>query len=248
MATDRKRIRNSARLRRRAARSMVRYGNLNEIFNSYRDRPYDVHLARLSVLYEDLRIEIQGMIARSIVKLDVLDPQSDHQDNPTLAGRYRRYYFLRRSVATLREFAECFDELRECPEFKKASEDDVEVAKTLQDAIHFFSANIRQLRKVRNDIGGHFGKEAAQHAVENLDPKGSSKIEFILDKVGQPKDPRLHYAGDIAAAALSRSLPGKDLAAEVEHFIQTVLVSAYTHATQVVQVFIAIDLAHRFGK
>jgi len=102
----------------RRQRSQVKFGNIREVLRTHRKNPFDAHLARLCVLYEDLRMEIEGIRARNVPKLDVLDPRRDHLDHPERMGSYRRHYFLRRSIATLREFAECFGELRKCPEFQ----------------------------------------------------------------------------------------------------------------------------------
>jgi hypothetical protein len=226
---------------------MVRYGKLKDIFGSRRNRPFDIHLARLSVLYEDLRIELQGMIARSLPRLDVLDPRWEHPEDPKLTGRYRRYYFLRRTIATLNEFSECFNRIRRCPEFDEARKDP-EVATILDDAIRFFTTHKPTIQRIRNDIGGHFGNEAAHYAIENLDPSGTSKIECILNAKGMPVDPRLHFAGDIAAAALGRSLGANNLPKKVEDLIQNKLVNAYAHVTAVVQALVATDLMWRFGR
>lgn len=237
--------RKSFRAIRRRPRGQIRNAKVAKVFTPRRTG--DVHLARLSVLYEDLRIEIYGMRARSIGALDVLDPKCENTGEPQNIGRYRRYYFLRRSIATLREFSDCFHKLEQGPEFAVACKD-AEAAPILRAATEFFKKNGQFLQRIRNDIGGHFGEKAAEYAVFNLDPNVVSKIELISDASGRPNDPRLHFAGEIAAAALARHLPGKDLQHEVEHLIQNVLIDAYTHATNVVQVFVATHLMSRFGK
>jgi len=104
-------------------RSQVKFGNIREVLRTHRKNPFDAHLARLCVLYEDLRMEIEGIRARNVPKLDVLDPRRDHLDHPERMGSYRRHYFLRRSIATLPEFEECFGELRKCPEFQALLDD-----------------------------------------------------------------------------------------------------------------------------
>jgi hypothetical protein len=80
----------------RRQRSQVKFGNIREVFRTHRKNPFDAHLARLCVLYEDLRMEIEGIRARNVPKLDVLDPRRDHLDHPERMGSYRRHYFLRR--------------------------------------------------------------------------------------------------------------------------------------------------------
>src|SRR6266403_4288058 len=65
-------------------------------------------IARLAVLYEDLRIETFGIVAAkdSLGMLDYTD------------SKYRVNYFLRRSIATLIEIAEAIRMLNEDPDFQ----------------------------------------------------------------------------------------------------------------------------------
>src|SRR5262245_10793501 len=64
-------------------------------------------LARMCVLYEDLRIEHGGATEKDIERLDVL---------PSI---YRKFYFLRRSTITLMEFAGAFQVLNQRPELQR---------------------------------------------------------------------------------------------------------------------------------
>jgi hypothetical protein len=231
----------------RPPRSLVRFSELRKVFHSDREplRAYDVYLARLSVLYEDLRIEITAIAARSIPKLDILDPIQDNSENKSGIGAYRRHYFLRRAVATLREFGDCLKQLKKCPEFRQQ---DSTATEALSAAIEFFAKNMPQIQRVRNDVGGHFGQEAAQYAVKHLVSGSSGKIEFVRDGQGNPRDPRLHFAGEIAATALGRAFPGQTLSVASEIFIRDVLLEAFRQAARCVQVLIVMDLAHRFGR
>jgi hypothetical protein len=57
-------------------------------------------------------------------------------------SKYRRHYFLRRSFATVREFAECLRDLQNTPEFSAIrSAASPENVKILDDAVRFFSTN-----------------------------------------------------------------------------------------------------------
>ena len=64
-------------------------------------------IARMCVLYEDLRIEHAGATKKDIERLDVL------------RSIYRKFYFLRRSTITLMEFAGAFQVLNQRPELKR---------------------------------------------------------------------------------------------------------------------------------
>jgi hypothetical protein len=104
-------------IRGTARRSVVRTAVLPHVFNSNRERMLDAHIARLAVLYEDLRVETSAIKAHSIPCLDVLDPEHEHRDVPARIGSYRSHYFLRRSIGTLSEFADGLRLLTECEEF-----------------------------------------------------------------------------------------------------------------------------------
>jgi hypothetical protein len=64
-------------------------------------------LVRVSVLYEDLKLEFEGASAGHINGLDVTGID------------YRRFYFLRRTTATLLEFRGAFLVLQQNASFKK---------------------------------------------------------------------------------------------------------------------------------
>src|SRR5665213_887337 len=86
----------------------VRMRGLREVFVSQRGDMAQAHMVRLAVLYEGLRIELMATDKGSIRVLDSTDK------------RYRKNYFLRRSIATLVEFAETVRLLDKCPEFEGA--------------------------------------------------------------------------------------------------------------------------------
>ena len=104
-------------IRKTKQHTRMRSSSLRQVFRSDLSRDFDAHLAQLCVLYEDLRIEVSALTAKRLPRLDVLDPSGDHSDEPGNIGRYRKLYFLRRSIATIREFAECLGGLRNCPAF-----------------------------------------------------------------------------------------------------------------------------------
>src|SRR5262249_51580354 len=155
-------------------------------------------------LYEDLRIELFAIREDSIPGIDVLDPADENAESRDI-GKYRRNYFLKRSVGTLYEFAEGLRLLNSCPDFAqiKSAFDD-ETKRSWDAASEFFNSEEVLVKRVRNDIGGHFGSKAAIYATAKLSPKAVGKIEFRVD----PHDARLNFAGDIAAAAFNRHLPG----------------------------------------
>jgi hypothetical protein len=100
----------------RRLRSQTRIAELRRVFRSDQEQLVDAYIARLCVLYEDLRVELRAVSAPSIPLLDILDPADAHTEAQNV-GAYRRHYFLRRSISTLYEFAEGLRLLGDCPEF-----------------------------------------------------------------------------------------------------------------------------------
>jgi hypothetical protein len=221
------------------------FGPLRRVFRSDGVRPFDVHLAQLSVLYEDLRIETSGILTPSLPDLDWLNPLAESADEPQKVGAYRRHYFLRRSIATIREFAECLGDLRECPEFEIVRVQGSPFAQALDEAVQFFSDNERLLREARNNTGAHFGYSSAEYAIRNLSPDAIGKLSFDMED--HTTNALLHFSGELAATAFCRHLPGKTNEEKITNAIQRVAES-YQHATSLVQALLAADLMHRFGK
>ena len=231
----------------RRLRSRTLIADLRRVFRSDEKRLIDAYVARLSVLYEDLRIEILAINADSIPRLDVLDPVEENTEFRNI-GKYRRNYFLRRSIGTLYEFAEGLRLLSECPDFAgvRATFDD-ETAIQWNAATAFFHSQERLIQNVRNDIGGHFGSKAAIYAVPNLSPGAVATIDIFYDAEQLPCPPQLRFAGEIAAAAFTKHLPGNTVEEQVGGFMQNVLVPGYRHATECVHVLVVFYLWPRFG-
>jgi hypothetical protein len=188
------------------------------------------HIARVCVLYEDLRIELYATAEPSIALLDKTD---EH---------YRRHYFLRRCIATLFEFAEALRLLDARKEFHTVKTNfNAPLVESWDGAVNFFGKHEALLKLVRNDIGGHFGLKAAVYGVANVDPSNPEKIEVREGNV------YLHFAGEIAAAATMQHLEGPTVAHKFENFMQTVVVPGFKHATKSVQCVAVAYLWERFG-
>src|SRR5260370_21912695 len=135
---------------------MIRYKlhakNLQRVFND--GSLLQAHIARLCVLFEDLRIETYGIIEESLPSLDFTDEA------------YRRNYFLRRSIATVFELAEELRLLDQLDDFKKIKSSFDKVSLRHWDkAVKFFGRYESYFRRIRNDIGGHFGLNAARYSL-----------------------------------------------------------------------------------
>ena len=84
----------------------TRYGLLARVFPNDADRDLHDLGACLCVLSEDLRLEIAGIAATDLERLDACGTDA------------RSLYFQRRSIATLHEFATTFAELDKLPSFQ----------------------------------------------------------------------------------------------------------------------------------
>lgn len=194
------------------------------------------NIARLAVLYEDLRIELTAASASSIRKLDRVD------------SRYRRNYFLRKCIGTIVEFAEAIRLLDGSPEFKVIKSNfSTDILKYWTEGVKFFRKHERLLKSVRNDIGGHFGTNAAKYAVLNLDTETIGKIELI-DIGGAKARIHLYFAGEIAAvASLQHLVKGRTPSQKFANLLRLLVVS-FRHSTRCVHSIVACYLWQRFGR
>src|SRR5687768_4799976 len=102
------------------------------------DRDFAVRVARLCVLYEDLRIEYHGARAPAIADVDVL------------SAMYRQFYFIRRSLVTLIEFQGALSQINR-GKWKRWVEQhkNPAIRKGWRDAIRFFNQNYKKWEAVR---------------------------------------------------------------------------------------------------
>ena len=208
----------------------------------------DAHIARLCVLYEDLRLELLAIAADSIPPLDILDPLDEAGINPYV-GKSRRNYFLRRSIGTLHEFAEGVRLVDTCAAFSEIKAAfDGPTAQMWDSAATFFRTKEAEIKQLRNDVGGHFGSKATIYAVLRLSPDAVGFIEIVAHVKSEPGDFRLRFVGEIAATAFMRHLLGSTSDKKVGAFFTGSLMPGFRHATECVQVIAANYLWHRFGR
>jgi hypothetical protein len=137
--------------------STFKTARLSSVFRAGEDTQLSARIARLCVLYEDLRIEMYGMVAETLPDLDRTDAD------------LRRHYFIRRSIATALEFADALKLLDGLPDFGRIKDSfDPWLKRRWDKGLRFFRAFEPLLRRVRNDIGGHLGNEAATYSVQHL--------------------------------------------------------------------------------
>jgi|ERR1700722_3263463 hypothetical protein len=216
----------------RPTRTITRWPKLRKLFPLSAETGANARIARLCVLFEDLRIELIGidLIGSSVTEISTADGHFD------LAGyRLRRIYFLRRSIGTCWEFAEALRLLNETDGFRPilASFGASAEAKW-SESVQYFRQHERFWKEIRNDVGGHFGERAAQFAVRNFLSDASGLIEIQWDDRSESGDCILGFASEIAATGLLRHLPGPTLEERTKSLFDRV-VDAYGHAIVAVE-------------
>lgn len=199
--------------------------------SAFGGEPEELHagVARLSVLFDDLMLELA-------------------EAGPREVKDARRGYFIRRSMATLREFGECLIRLDGTKEF-------VQIRKRFNErergqwnsAIDWFRSKSQRIQDVRNDLGGHFSHAAALHAVRHLHEapdKGMFEVELDL-RTGAPNI-RLHFAGQFALLALGKRRGQLSLGECLVDLFQFAL-AGYKHAVICVVLVMTHHLAPAFG-
>ncbi len=215
--------------------ALIRVRELREVFGHVSVSNFEAIVARLAVLYEDLRIELYGIAEDSIPALEQLDV------------RYRRIYFLRKSIGTLWEFAEAIEHLQRCPEFRIVSaEFTPEILRYRVRAAGFFKRNARRLKLIRNDTGGHFGLEAARYAALNFAPDAVMGIELAepFTKRGRVL---LNFSGEVVATAMLRNTVGVNREHKITRLIRLAR-TGYRQATRCVHCDSYCYLWGKFGK
>lgn len=234
---------NEGSLSRGPTRSVLRHAKLRKLFPGDLDKLTDSRIARLCVLFEDLRIEITGLCL----------PRPSLEDTRGLVARFdvagyklRELYFLRRSIATCFEFAEALRLLDESSGFEElVSRFPSEGQTTWRESVNYFRHHEKFWKSVRNDVGGHFGSKAAEFAVESFLPDAGGSIEAHLNHAGKG-GVILGFASEIAATALLRHLPGGRAEEKVIALFEEV-VTAFPHAVSAVECIVAHHLWGRAG-
>ena len=215
----------------------TRFGRFSDVFPESMSKDFNARFARLAVLYEDLSLEISGMVA-------------DEGSLATLARHsdaYRKHYFARRAIGTLSEFAEAVKRLSEAPDFSKfESTFDEEQSRVWNAGAKFLDENRAMIEKVRNDVGGHFGEAASRYAVEQTDRDSSISLTIESD-LKRRKRLRVGFAGDLTAAALVRHAPGAD-PSERARFVFELLLKGLRCAMDIEYAVFAPSVWHKLGK
>ena len=199
-----------------------------------------VHVARICVLFEDLRLE--SAAARHREPVELLD---------TTGKNYRYFYFLRRIMLSLDEFVSAVQQINKSDEWKKIrAQFDRETEKRWDSAVKFITNNRTKWDHLRNMIGAHFKESAAKYAVENLRPESTGKIEIVVDREEQTAGIRFLFAEEIVAVAMKQVLgPGPHSDEELSKYLNdlfTVMMEAVNEAVKIGHTIAVVYVLHRF--
>ena len=195
-------------------------------------------VARLAILYEDLRLEIKEFqgLHRIVIELG-----EDDEDN-------RAVYFLRRALETLVEFGSGLNMLRRTDEFKKAAPGLTALdAKYIADADKFIQQNWTRIKELRNEFAGHIQAEAVTFAVKHLTTE--------VGKVTRNPDPdawtvgiECHFAGILMAGVLSSTVESDgDVREELRKAIE-VMSQGFNHVQGAMAALVHAFLWDSFGR
>ncbi len=230
-------------LSRRPARSLFRYAKLRRLFPGDLDKLTNSGIARLCVLFEDLRIEIAGL---SLPRPSLKDERGLAAGFDVAGHELRSFYFLRRSIATCVEFAEAIRLLDQASDFKKlVARFPAEGQTTWRESLNYFGRKEKFWKEIRNDVGGHFGSKASEFAVESFLPDAGGSIEVHLNHDGKG-GAILGFASEIAATALLRRLPGGTHKEKSKNLIDEVM-TAFPHAIRAVECIVNDHMWDRAG-
>lgn len=156
----------------------------------------NAHIMRVAVLYEDMRLENIAASQDSIPSID------------TVGRQFRLFYFIRRSIGTLHEFAEAIPLLDREPEFADIRARFTVDQRTAWDkSVRAFGRHRDYIEKIRDDFGGHFGVAPAWHAVNDL-PATAVALEFQHNREKRTTNTRHKYASEIVAIGMGRHKRG----------------------------------------
>jgi hypothetical protein len=209
---------------------------LREVFDPS-SLEFNAILVRLSVLFEDLRIEESGSRLEKMEEIDVLGKS------------YRQIYFLRRSIASLVEFAGAAEMLDQRPEFRKVKKKaDAETAERWDAALKYFKEWKEYLKARRGDFGAHFDHAPTMHAIKEMNPGTVGQLVVVKHVEEQKGGVRLKYAHEIVAAAMTHRKPDAQSEREWFHDMFIVVRAGMQEAVKAIHSLSIMYLLEKFGR
>lgn len=224
----------------RPHQTRTRYASFQRVFKRKPHSPFERRIARLTVLYEDLRIEVFGLKADAgtMPQLDAFGPE------------YRKLYFMRRAIATALEFQQGVEQIANCKEFREIeqhalNQKDPYYLTEWLPGLQFFRSNRGLLSTIRNNVGGHFGEQATINALSIISDEYVVRMEIQYDGENNCQV-LLPFATELAAAALLKNMPGATQE-EKAKAVADLLIRIVKHAIEIVQFLVPACLWDRMA-
>jgi hypothetical protein len=215
----------------------TRFGCLQRVFLNGESLLLN-HIARLSVLYEDFRIE-RGALMAEEGALGEID---------TLGQHYRTMYFIRRSLGTLLEFQGGLTQLVGSPEFKGARQRlPKEYCDYIDAANRYFQEHVGRLKGLRNEFGKHLKANAVKWATSNFSPDVVGKVAWNSSGADERLYLELHYSNELVAGVISCKLQGVSVYDELNNALATIF-DSYIHVQTATNSLVHAFLWERFGR
>ena len=199
------------------------------------DDEFSIQLARLIVLYEDLRIEVAGSVNREIPGLDETGRQ------------YRKLYFVRRAFATIDEIRGALNQINSTTKMKALrshlSEDSVAEWMT---ALQFFNEQAGFVGDQRNLYGGHFLYKTAKFALAHLSSATVGVVGIEKSQIKRSAHVVFKFALELVGIGLTADRAEED----IQQFAQRnfdVLTTAMRHATTAIHIVSDHHILKPFG-
>lgn len=183
----------------------VRQINLRRWFPPH-DR-FAACVARLCILREDFALEMWGLYAPSIKRLD------GH------SVVWRRLYFWRNVVRTLWEIRRTLETLNTVPEFKRVLKTQpTKTRKAFEDLVKKFEKDQTLIQNMRDSLGGHVLQRTVEQALNDMP---TDKFSYI-EAGSTLKKTHYKFAGELVVAMLVAGVPEEKQQAEAERHFRTI--------------------------
>ena len=216
--------------------TVTRFGNLGRVFKEGESELLN-GIARLSILYEDLRLEIEELrlLHRRLEEL-------------TDGDNFRVVYFVRRALVTLIEFRRVLAAIRKCPEYKRALPSISKLdAEEILPAAQYFQRHGERIKELRNEFGGHVQPAAVEFATKHLS-NASGKITVRRSCNGWTLGLECHFAADLVVGAItSKLMSGADAKEELTKAME-IISEGFTQVQAATAALVSAFLWDRFGK
>ena len=204
-------------------KSRTRAVRLNKWFPA--GDPLAPKIARLCILREDFLLEMEGIFAEQIAALDGSSEE------------WRRLYFLRALVRTLREIESGMQTLFCDRNFKRIlAAQDADVRAKFTDHAKIMNDSLEVVTDVRNDICGHVLERAVAQAIADI--ANQHDLFALLETAPQMRHSHFKFAGDLIAQILVRGVP--------EHERHRVLEEKFIKIAELFPAFALIEYALDF--